>query len=368
MAANTVVPAERPSSSLRVDDSGQFPVLIARRGDGAPVRMNGRRPHDEADRWLSSVLRDSDPPVLVVIGLGLGYVLDALERRGSQATVVAIEPFPESLYAFDARRDWTSWVDTGRLHIVAGPDYGEGPQAWRQASPADVPPVIVNPVLAAQFPSTVMACRSIWMRARIGTPLDPHLAAVKQSMLHPVVLDTLEHFAGTVDGPIVEIGAYVGGATIAMARGVRDAGRSTPIVTIEPGGAHPSHPDLPSDDIFGDLQRNLQAHDLERFVTLHRGRSSDAGSMQLVRTILAAEGRGIAMLCIDADGEVQRDFDLYLPLCANGCILSIDDYVASDAHGKADATQAAVRKLMADGKAQQLGVYGYGTWMGIYRA
>jgi hypothetical protein len=90
--------------------------------------------------------------------------------------------------------------------------------------------------------------------------------------------------------------------------------------------------------------------------------------MQLVRTVLATEGRGIAMLCIDADGEVQRDFDLYLPLCANGCILSIDDYVASDAHGKADATQAAVRKLIADGKAQQLGVYGYGTWMGIYRA
>lgn len=372
MTTITAAASSTPSNLLpipamiNIDASGQFPALVARRTDGGAARLNGRRPHEETDRWLTSVLRDSDPPVLVVIGLGLGYVLDALERRGSKATVVAIEPFPETLVHFDARRDWASWIETGRLHVVTGPDYGEGPQAWRQIDPADVPPVIVNPALATHFSSTVAACRIAWLRARFGTPLDPHLPAVKQSMLHPVVLATLEHLASTVDGPIVEIGAYVGGATIAMARGVRDAGRSTPIVTIEPGGAHLTHPDLPSADIFGDLQRNLQSRGLERFVTLHRGFSSDPESMQLVQATLAASERGIGMLCIDADGNVQRDFDLFLPLCANGCILSIDDYVASDSHDKWSATQAAVAKLMAGGKARELGVYGYGTWMGIY--
>jgi predicted O-methyltransferase YrrM len=370
MKTIAAVPAIRSTNQpavFEVDDTGQFPALVARRHDGGAVRLSGRRPHEETDRWLTSILGDSDPPVLVVIGLGLGYVLDALERRGSNATVIAIEPFAETLAYFDARRDWSAWIETGRLHVVTGPHYGEGPQAWRQIAPADVPPVLVNPALAMHFSSTVAACRIAWMRARFGTPLDPHVPVVKQSMLHPVVLTTLEHLASTVDGPIVEIGAYVGGATIAMARGVRDSGRSTPIVTIEPGGAHLTHPDLPSTDIFGDLQRNLQARGLERFVTLHRGLSSDAESMQLVRATLAAQGRGIGMLCIDADGNVQRDFDLYLPLCASGCLLSVDDYVSTDAHTKADATQAAVRQLMADGKAQQLGVYGYGTWMGIYR-
>lgn len=353
-------------TTIEVDENGHFPSLIARRPDGGAVRLNGRRPHDEADRWLTSTLGDSDPSALVVIGLGLGYVLDALERRGSQATVVAIEPFDDVFPHFEARRDWTSWIETGRLLILTAPDFAEGPQAWHQLAADDVPPVIVNPVLATHFSPTVAACRIAWMRARFGSALDPHLPAVKQSMLHPVVLTTLEHLAGTVEGPIVEIGAYVGGATIAMARGVRDAGRSTPIVTIEPGGEYLAHPDLPSADIFGDLQRNLQSRDLERFVTLHRGLSSDPESMQLVQTTLAARDRGIGMLCIDADGNVQRDFDLFLPLCADGCVLSVDDYVSSDAHGKADATQAAVRQLMAEGKAQELGVYGFGTWMGIY--
>lgn len=369
MTTSTAAPPSAPIrqlASVEIDITGQFPTLLARRADGSAVRLNGRRPADETDRWLAKVLGDADPPVIVVIGLGLGHVLDALDRRGSVASVVAFEPFPDGLPHFHARRDWSAWLDTGRLQIVTAPAYVGGKDAWTAIAPVEMPPVLVMPALAAGFSATVAACRVAVMRSLIGTNLDPHLSLNKQSMLHPVVLTTIEHLASTSRGVIVEVGAYVGGATIAMARGVRDSGRETPIVTIELGGEYLTHPDLPSDDIFGDLQRNLQSRLLDHLVTLYRGRSDDQAALDVVSTTMAAHDARIGMLCIDADGKVQRDFDLYLPWCADGCVLVVDDYLATGLHAKALSTQEAVQKLLAEGKAQELGVYGYGTWMGIY--
>lgn len=43
------------------------------------------------------------------------------------------------------------------------------------------------------------------------------------------------------------------------------------------------------------------------------------------------------MLCIDADGMVQRDFDRYLPQGADGCILSVDDCVSTSSACSATA-------------------------------
>lgn len=352
----------RPAA-IALDARGTWPTLRAQRPDGGAVWLHGHRPHDEADRWLNATLRDADPPVVVVIGLGLGYVLDALERRGSRASVLAFEPFAEAVPHFEARRDWSAWVDARRLHIVAGPD-ADGAPAWAALDPDEMPPVLVNPSLASAFPSLVAAARMALTRARFGSRLDLQKVEVKQSMLHPVVLTAIEHFAAGATGPIVEIGAYVGGATIAMARGVRDAGRKTPIVTIECGGAYLEHPQLPSADICADLERNLRSRGLESFVHLYRGRSTDAEVLDLVRDLAARQPLG--MLCIDADGLVQRDFDLYLPWCADGCVLVVDDYAATDLHGKWQSTQQAVQRLLDDGKAFPLGVHGYGTWMGLY--
>ncbi len=359
--------ATRPSLPVRHDASGPFPTLVVERADGRAVSLHGRRnPVADADQWLATVLRDDDPPVIVLVGPGLGYVLDALERRGSDARVLAMEPFADAVPLFRARRDWSAWLRTGRLHLTAGPAYEGLERAWSALDPPDVPPVIVNPALAAAFPDLVAASRGALTRARRGSRLDPHRTIIKQSMLHPDVLTSLEHFAASVTGVIVEIGAYVGGATIAMARGVRDSGHDTPIVTIEPGGAHPGHPHLPSTDIGGDLRRNLRSRGLEHYVTVYEGFSSDQGALATVASLLAARGAQVAMLCIDADGQVQRDFDLYLPLCADGCLLSVDDYLTNGEHTKAEPTQAAVGALLATGRARELGVYGYGTWMGVY--
>ena len=356
-------PAPRPVG-IELDSRGPWPTLRARKADDTTVWLHAYQPHDEADQWLHVTLRDADPPVIVVIGLGLGYVLDALERRGSRATVLAFEPFADSLPHFHARRDWSGWIDTGRLHIVAGAD-GDGAQAWAAIDPEVMPPVLVNPALARTFSSLVASCRMALTRARFGSRLDLQKVEVKQSMLHPAVLTAIEHFAAGATGPIVEVGAYVGGATIAMARGVRDAGRTTPILTIEPGGTHLAHPELPSADIYADLEHNLTVRGLDTFVQLHRGLSTDAAVLDRVRQTVAAHG-AIGLLCIDADGMVQRDFDHYLPWCGEGCVLVVDDYAVTGLHEKGLSTQQAVQQLIDGGKAFSRGVHGYGTWMGLY--
>ena len=87
-------------------------------------------------------------------------------------------------------------------------------------------------------------------------------------MLHRTVLTMYEHLAATTAAAILEIGAYVGGGTMAICRGIRQSGRPVPFWSIERGGEYTTHPHLPSADIFGDLQQNLRTRGLDRFVNL----------------------------------------------------------------------------------------------------
>jgi len=59
----------------------------------------------------------------------------------------------------------------------------------------------------------------------------------KYSMLHVDVLILVYHFAKLCSGAILEIGAFVGGATIAAAVGVRDSGQEKKLIAVEPGGS-----------------------------------------------------------------------------------------------------------------------------------
>jgi len=357
-----------PRCRLTLDRSGPWPTLcLARPGVAAPIALNGRRnPVLDAERRLQAMLRGRRPATIVVLGLGLGYMLDALEREGDAIRVLAFEPFPEAIPHFHARRDWSAWLDTGRLHIVEGPEYRDAAEAWAALSPTEVPPVVVNPVLQHACPELVAAARGAITRARFGSRFDSRLTTVRQSMLHEHVLTFLEHAAATSIGAIVEIGAYVGGGTIAMTTGIRDSGRDTLMITIEPGGAYPTHPHLPSQDIFSDLWANLRARGLLPYVTLLRGTSSDPQIVETVRARLAERDLTIGLLCIDADGQVQRDFDRYPPMCAPGCTLVIDDYTGPPENTKTDPTRAAVDALVAAGHARELGVCGWGTWIGVW--
>jgi predicted O-methyltransferase YrrM len=181
------------------------------------------------------------------------------------------------------------------------------------------------------------------------------------SMLHTDVLMLLYALASVVDSGILEFGPYVGGSTIAIARGLQRSGRRLPFVSVEVGGRH-DHETLPSLDILADLRRNLEQHgvsDLNRIVV---GRSNEEHVLTEIRRTFADLGVGLWM--IDADGLVGRDFTNYLSLCRPRCLLVIDDYISFGGPEKIDGTRTAIHEAVSAGRLRPIGVYGWGTWIG----
>jgi len=95
---------------------------------------------------------DAEPDLLIVIGLWLGYVLDAVERRSPHTKVPAFEPLPDTLVPMFERRDWREWIGSGRLTLLYGPDFAGASDAWKLVDGrAKAPVIIVHPVLKREF-------------------------------------------------------------------------------------------------------------------------------------------------------------------------------------------------------------------------
>jgi predicted O-methyltransferase YrrM len=190
------------------------------------------------------------------------------------------------------------------------------------------------------------------------------------SMLHFDVLVLLYGLAGSTAGAIVEIGAYVGGATVAMAYGKPPERR---LISLEIGGAH-DHETLPSRDIFLDLQRNLLRSDVFDQVLALNADARDPEMRSLIGRMIA--GTGIGLLVIDADGDVARDLANFRPYLRPGCVLAVDDYFSEDhqpdsvhcypgyARNKDHSIKPAIDALVAAGVLVPFGLYGFGTWFG----
>ena len=81
------------------------------------------------------------------------------------------------------------------------------------------------------------------------------IANLKQiSMLSIPVLEKLQSLAAKSGGPILEIGSYIGGSTIAMTSG--HSGQRVHAV-IDTGGSYEEHDEIPSSDIIRDWQENM---------------------------------------------------------------------------------------------------------------
>ncbi len=186
----------------------------------------------------------------------------------------------------------------------------------------------------------------------------------KYSMLHLDVLILIYHFAKICSEDILEIGAFVGGATIAAAFGVRDSGRNKKLITIEPGGSV-KHKRLGTRNILRDLERNLARQRVSEMVTIIKRRSFEAATIRAIHDTL---GPGkIGLLILDADAAKRRDIECYRDKFSDDCWMVIDDYYGTDSNEKITPSRADVDALVAAGSLEPLGFYGWSTWVGRWR-
>lgn len=184
--------------------------------------------------------------------------------------------------------------------------------------------------------------------------------AGRLSMLHADVLWRLVIMAAAARGPILEIGAYIGGSTTALAYGARSRGGY--VITVERGGSHADHWLVPTHDIIRDLKRNLAKGGYSSTVTVFEGLAQQPSVQAQVRARLAEQKAG--MLVLDSDGEVARTLVQYRRFLADDALLVVDDYDAAGVSEKEATTKPVVDSLMRRGVLRQFGVFAHGTWFG----
>ena len=117
-------------------------------GQSPGVAIHSRDPQREADRAAQELLAKGAPEVVVAIGLGLGYLADALERLGFSGRLLAIEPLPDTVAPMLGRREWHGWVEGDRLRILVGPDYAGAGDCWNWFGDGTAEPALyVSPAI-----------------------------------------------------------------------------------------------------------------------------------------------------------------------------------------------------------------------------
>jgi predicted O-methyltransferase YrrM len=185
------------------------------------------------------------------------------------------------------------------------------------------------------------------------------MKAAERSMLGIDAIVILYHCAKASVGEILEVGSYIGGATIAMAMGVRDSGTEKKIISIE-RGCRVDHPRVGTKDSFKDLRKNLKRFGFLDQVTLINGRSFEPNTIATVRQILGPDQ--IGLFVFDADANVRRDIKCYGDRFADRCWMVIDDYLGGA--NKSERLRMQVDELVSAGRLEPLGFYGVGTWIG----
>lgn len=225
LAANlSVWPARLPRVTdaapehLRVDGGSPWPVLQVRDGDRWLPVHSRRDPLREAERVVAAQDLGRSNTVFV-IGFGLGYLADVLEHQGWTGTLVALEPDAGSVRACLQRRDWTRWLESGRLTIVAGTDF-DGLEATIPLLDPDQadPVVVVNPVIARWRPAFVEDAMRRAARAWFGARANQD---ARRRMAGRYLLNTLRNAPGiAASGDVRALdGCFTGVPAILVAAG-----------------------------------------------------------------------------------------------------------------------------------------------------
>jgi predicted O-methyltransferase YrrM len=177
------------------------------------------------------------------------------------------------------------------------------------------------------------------------------------SMLGEAALSVLEQLAIRSNGPIIELGPYIGGSTIAMVTGCRHG-----LVTVELGGANPRDDHLASKDIIVDLRRNLLDADVADRVKIIQGHFRSTAIYDQVARDMAVARAGL--LFIDVHPGTELALSLYAELLRDDAFVVVDDIQSEIATEKATLVRGFIDKLKAAGILVEIGIFGWGTWFG----
>lgn len=152
------------SGDVRLDGHGEtLSVSLRAEGDAWLRVHSARNPRDEARRAVDEALDGRDMPgIVVLLGLGLGYVVDEVLVRRGDVHVLALELAPELLTGFCQRRDWTTLLTSRQLVVTAAPRYAADLSSWRDDLFIEAPLVIVQPVIARARVQALAAAHDAW--------------------------------------------------------------------------------------------------------------------------------------------------------------------------------------------------------------
>ena len=158
---------------------------------GSPLLFHSRRnPIAEAEGTLAAVIGDDAPASVVVIGAGLGYLPEAIERKFPGTRVLVIEPEPAFARHMLSRRDWRERIGSGRLILLVGPDYHGTSGAWRLVGDQARPVTIEHPVLSRVRPAAIAEARAVAERICFDARAN---AEARRKLEAPYLLNTLQN-------------------------------------------------------------------------------------------------------------------------------------------------------------------------------
>lgn len=206
------------------------------------IAIHSRDPQREADRAVADLLGEDAQSTVVAVGLGLGFLLDALERRQWTGNVLALEPEPGTVEALLSRRDWSCWIRGGRLRLLVAPDFAGASNCWSFfGDGSTAPAVFVNPVLARLRPDHVERAHGLVRRLRFDAKANTD---ARREHGAPYLLNTLSNLrALATEGDVASLDqASPGMPAILVGAGpslddampaLRDAQKSALIISVD---------------------------------------------------------------------------------------------------------------------------------------
>lgn len=229
---------------------------------------------------------------------------------------------------------------------------GGAPTSWTRgssvATPVLHPAWMLSPALNAIMTSYSSSDTWKWVNEQKNSP-------EFRSQMHVDVMMLAYHVAKIMGGDILELGIFEGGLSVCLAKGLADA--SFPL-----SSGRALH--LDSWDVA--IERTTARMKAFGLQTGGIWKANFRDNAMVDRVSAWLGGNKISILVLDNDGNCHCDLKYFLQFTIRGSILIIDDYVSSWADNwKVLKTQDGVKRFSQAGYIQALGVYGWGTWIGI---